>query len=517
MAAMVMPENFHQEPGELYGTPKEVWGFRTAARDLSAPVESAKDFLKANHELFGFNEKLSSLKHQRTIESLGAHHVIFQQLCQRERIHRAYVTVHVNLRGQIYMCKSRAVPRSCFPKKTGRALSQRAAVRAAQNALPDPSRSAKLLYAEKMWFPWEAQIIPVWRVVIARSATTSAANEEWIVHVEDADYAEPYVVDLVDNIAHAPRRPRALVFDPSPVAALGHHHDLMTAGLQPRQPPWEAYRLVTLHGLKGNGYLDGRRATTRLTRKRINRPDNEFMLAAGERGFEEVMTYHHVDSAIRYLESLGYKGRRAIFRKPIEIDATAGKMDNAWYSPGRKSLNFGTGFINEAEDGDTILHEFGHAVQDFICPNYGQTDEAAALGEGFADYLAASYFADKKPEDYRPCVCSWDGLLIGLREGQSPACLRRVDKTKTYRDFVNNVRPHINGEIWSATLWDIRKEVGRKAADTLILESQFQQDAFTNFVRAARAIVHADRNLNKGRNEEVLMDVFKRRKIKVVV
>ena len=72
---------------------------------------------------------------------------------------------------------------------------------------------------------------------------------------------------------------------------------------------------------------------------------------------------------------------------------------------------------------------------------------------------------------------------------------------------------HENGQIWSATLWDVRTALGRKAADRVILESHFQLDGFTSFARGARAIVDADRNLNGGVNEAALKKIFRRRKI----
>lgn len=51
-----------------------------------------------------------------------------------------------------------------------------------------------------------------------------------------------------------------------------------------------------------------------------------------------------------------------------------------------------------------------------------------------------------------------------------------------------------NGEIWSATLWDIFKQLGRDKADRIIIESHFQLDGFGSFAKAGRAIVEADRN-----------------------
>src|SRR5262249_21939489 len=158
----------------------------------------------------------------------------------------------------------------------------------------------------------------------------------------------------------------------------------------------------------------------------------------------------------------GYRGTRAIFQAPFPIDATGTKQDQSWYSPTQRRITFGIGgFVEDAEDGETILHEFGHAIQDAICPDFGQSAEAAAMGEGFGDYFAASFFADRKPRRYRESVMTWDGLVLGLDAGLDPPCLRRVDADWTYDDFVEDDDEHDNGEIWSATLWDIRQKLGR--------------------------------------------------------
>src|SRR5262249_22653888 len=68
------------------------------------------------------------------------------------------------------------------------------------------------------------------------------------------------------------------------------------------------------------------------------------------------------------------------------------------------------GGVDDAEDGEVILHEFGHAIQDAICPDFGQSPEAAAMGEGFGDYFAGSTFAETKPPALRSGVMAWDAL-----------------------------------------------------------------------------------------------------------
>jgi Zn-dependent metalloprotease len=181
--------------------------------------------------------------------------------------------------------------------------------------------------------------------------------------------------------------------------------------------------------------------------------------------------------------------------------------------------------VPDAQDGEIILHELGHAIQDAICPDFGQTAESGAIGEGFGDYFAASYFERRKPQRYRACVMTWDGLASGLAEGLEPPCLRRVDAPLTFRHFHwrrnrdgkrlrhRNDDVHDNGQIWSSTLWEIREALGRRTADRLIVESHFQLDGFTTFARGARAIIDADRNLNGGRNGRMLRALFQRRHI----
>lgn len=134
------------------------------------------------------------------------------------------------------------------------------------------------------------------------------------------------------------------------------------------------------------------------------------------------------------------------------------------------------------------------------------------MGEGFGDYFAASFFAAKKPARYRTSVGTWDGIL---NKGHTPPCLRRVDLRLTYEVFDHDASAdeHVNGEIWSATLWDIWTALGRAVADRIILESHFQLDGFTTFARGARAIIDADRNLYSGRHVTRLRQIFRRRGI----
>jgi hypothetical protein len=452
-------------------------------------------------------DDISDLELQKVIPSLGAQHVIFQQIHFDRRVHRGYVTVHIGNDRRVYLTKNRAMPRHLLPAEAEFRLAGEDLIRRARRALTGSRRRVRVQDLEEMWFPKDARLIPACRVRLERSRPV----EEWIVYVnaKTGDILSEY-----DNLAAAVRG-RARVFQPSPVTAIGGHETLLTESRRPRRPPSTAYETVTLWSLKGNGYLEGKRVTTRPTgsRRRVRRTSHRFLFDSSEKGFEEAMVYHHVDSAIRYLERLGFRGRQAIFSEPVRVNVNGTREDDSWYSPWNKLLTFGTGSIDDAEDGETILHEFGHALQDAIIPDFGQSKEAAAMGEGFGDYLAASIFADDKPKRYRPCVMTWDGLLIGLADDLDPPCLRRVDNDWTYADFVEGDDEHNNGEIWSATLWQVRKRLGGETADRLIVESHFQQDGFTTFARGARAIINADQNLNGGVNRTAMRKIFKDREI----
>jgi len=508
---------YRTDPGEHYGTPKEVWGFR-AHGGLGSARAVAKRFLSANRELLGLTGVLSQLGTKvRTLTSLGASHVIHQQRWDGKRIHRAYVSVHVGPGASVYLVKNRAMPKAFLPEPG--ATSPLGAAEAKKVVLDwlgvKASRVAPPVGHELLWYPWEDELALAHKVRVHVPRRGKDPAEEWIVYLEAATGE---ILDAIDNLAEATGR--GLVFVPNPVIALGGSAAVLTKKGEPvRRVPDAAYETVRLVGLRPGKHLDGTRVTTRPTaqgvtgKKRIARADRDYRVRSHENGFEEVMAYYHLDTAIRWLQGMGYRGPRAIFREPFPVNVSATHEDQSWYSPGRRQINFGRGGgVNDAEDAETILHEFGHALQDFICPDFGQSDEAGAMGEGFGDYLALSFFADRKRDlpAYETAVMSWDAIKWRTRE---PRCLRNIATKKTYASFAAGRGVHENGRIWAATLWEIRAALGREVADRLIVESHFQLDGFTTFARGARAILDADDNLHEGEHRSRLRGIFGRRRI----
>jgi hypothetical protein len=255
------------------------------------------------------------------------------------------------------------------------------------------------------------------------------------------------------------------------------------ADLQP------AYKMVTLTDLDGSGFLRGRWANVvSETGKPAYSPSNTFVYDRSQDQFEQVMAYYWVTQAQLYIQRLGFgTARRPVNAESQDIRINQWGADNSfWTNHPKDEIRFGKGGIDDAEDAEVILHEYGHAIQDAQVTNFGSSPEAGAIGEAFGDYWAVTVTDTVAHNGFDvPCVADWDS--VSYTSGPSH-CLRRVDTSKHYpEDVIGEV--HADGEIWSRALWDIRNALGSTQADTIILESQFSFAPDTTFAQAAAATV----------------------------
>lgn len=294
---------------------------------------------------------------------------------------------------------------------------------------------------------------------------------------------------------------KALVFDPNPVIAL----DDATLSEKSKLPDG-AYRTVDLPDVKPTGHLDGPYVTTADTRNRTKIKNGALQSKRGTTSFKEAMVYFHIDRAQRYLQSLGFSDVNA---RAIAVNVSGTTEDNSFYSPNTKSLSFGTGGVDDAEDAEIILHEYGHSIQDAQNPGFGADGEAKAMGEGFGDYFSASFYEERKPARFRNLLGSWDATAYS---DQDPPYLRRLDSTKVYpRDKVGE--EHSDGEIWSACLWQLRDKLGRERMDRLTISHHYLIGRDATFREAAEALVRADQNLYQGAHKKQITSVFVKRGI----
>ena len=271
---------------------------------------------------------------------------------------------------------------------------------------------------------------------------------------------------------------RALVFAPNPVQDLGIQ-TLTDQKDSADAVPREAYRSVALRDLDGSGFLRGKWAEIRSeTGNPAYSPTNTFLYDRRQDEFEQVMAYYWVTEAQRYIQSLGFGSKlRPVNMRPQKLRINQWGIDNSFATDKQDEIRLGKGGVDDAEDGEVILHEYGHAIH-FSQGFQFSTEEAGAISEGFGDYWAVTVSeAVRKglglPASSDPaCVADWDAASYTARE---PHCLRRLDADLMYpKDLVGEV--HADGRIWSRALWDVRKAIGSVRADTAILEGQFGFD-----------------------------------------
>jgi zinc metalloprotease ZmpB len=262
------------------------------------------------------------------------------------------------------------------------------------------------------------------------------------------------------------------VFLPNPVAdlqdqSLTDQKDSDYAALQP------AYHSVTLTNLDGSGFLSGDWANVRSeTGDPAFSSTGAFLYKRDDDRFEQVMGYYWITEAQKYIQSLGFGvTRRPVNKESQDIRINQLGIDNSYSWDKHDVVRFGKGGVDDAEDAEVILHEYGHAMQDSQQTpfGFGASTEAGSIGEGFADYWAVTVSNVIAPTPDAPCVADWDSVSY---TSTIPHCLRRTDLNLHYPGDLNG-RVHHDGQIWSRALWDIRKALGHVKADTIILEGQF--------------------------------------------
>jgi|KBSMisStandDraft_5_1062788.scaffolds.fasta_scaffold02112_10 hypothetical protein len=464
----------------------------------AAPRRIAESFLKQVASRLGLSPDLSQVRFDKVKKTLFGCHVLFQQRHAGKPISGAWLRIDIDPDGRVFNAQNDLIPerllkqgdREARARKVAgaRPLTQAQALAKAFDVAPIASGGRRaVLHAELMYGTVQSKPRLAWKIVVR----TTKPLAEWKLYL-DAYTGE--VLTRCNMLKHKAARGR--VFDPNPVAVLND-----TTLTDRSMIPSKAYSDVDLPDVAPGALLDGPFVTTVLTSNRVRSPARKFLYRRGKRGFKEVMVYFHIDRAQRYLQLLGFNG---VLDHPIGVNVAGGRDDNSFYSPGTSTLSFGTGGVDDAEDAEIILHEYGHAIQDAQVPGWGEVEEAMAMGEGFGDYFAASFFAEVKPAAMRPTVGNWDATFYSA---ENPPALRRLDSNKKYpKDLTSD--EHDNGELWSASLWQLRAAVGRNVADRLVIAHHFLLNRRARFEDAANALLTADRQLYQSNHAETIRQIF---------
>jgi fungalysin metallopeptidase (M36)/fungalysin/thermolysin propeptide len=482
-------------------TPARLYDIQTAPR-RGTPRRVATSFLGRIARDLKISVAPTDLRYDKTVTSVLGSHVLFQQYRHGKPVSGAWLKVDLDADNRIYSVENATVP-SALLEKLDRAATRAtidattAISRALAHLKPASPRARALTLrapatSELVLYPVLRRVVPAWKLILP----VANPPHDWRVYVHATTGQVLHQEDMLKMVAA-----RGRVFDPSPVAALND-----TTLRNGSTIPDTAYRDVDLPDVASGGRLDGPYVNTKATRARCRVPGAQFLFTRKQRAFKEVMVYFHIDRVQRYVQSLGFTN---VNNRSISVNIDGIADDNSYYSPATTRLTFGRGGVGDAEDAEIILHEYGHSIQDNQVPGFGASEEAGAMGEGFGDYLAASFFESLKPARFARCIGSWDATAYSHED---PPNLRRLDSTKRYpRDVVHEV--HADGEIWSACLWELRTAMGRAACDKLVLAHHFLLKRDAGFADAALSLILADRRLFRGAHASTIRTVFTRRGI----
>ena len=218
---------------------------------------------------------------------------------------------------------------------------------------------------------------------------------------------------------------------------------------------------------------------------------NEFNFTRAESGFEDVNAFYHITNYRNYIQSLGFND---IVNYQIAVDVHAvNGADNSNFNPGFNPprLHFGEGGVDDAEDADVIIHEYGHAIMHSAAPGTNTGTERQALDEAVGDYFASSYSRFLSPNRWED-VFTWDGHNE-FWNGRSS-----VSSDIYPDDLAGNL--YSDADIWSATLMQIWEDIGREATDAIMIQAAYSFSSNMTMNQAAELFIQADTLLFNGVN-----------------
>ena len=296
----------------------------------------------------------------------------------------------------------------------------------------------------------------------------------------------------------------AKVFVPNPVQSTGNE-TLTDQKDSDAAVPASAYYSVTLTNLDGSGFLRGDWANVvSETGNPAYSPTNTFIYTRRQDEFEQVMAYYWVTEAQKYIQSLGFGSTLpAVNKESQDVRINQWGDDNSFETDHPKDeLRFGKGGVDDAEDAEVILHEYGHAIHDgsgFIFAS----EEAGAISEGFGDYWAVDGLGHRRPPARRARahaarvrdglgrdVLHVRGAALPAPPRQEPAVPGRPRRRGARRrpDLVARALGH-------------PQSLGYVKADTVILKGQFDFAGTTMTDLATRTVAAARSLYGNGRRE----------------
>ncbi len=449
-------------------------------------LDKVSDYLMTNVRNLRRND--ISIKLRNRIESKRGIHFAFDQYYGNVRIFRSMIKVNMDQKGSIISLFDNSY-RIDAPLSTVFPSEQLAVNYCNQESIP-----ANAYEQESVYFLEEEKLLPVLYIHVNKSAEI---NYEVIL---DAAGKVIYQKNLTLYYCAQPADSTvtAAVFLPDPLTTAGvtygapyldnSDNDVtelnaeranitMTAdyngGTFTLQSP---YVIITEHSIPNV--------------PPVTSATDDFTFTRAEQGFEDVNVYYHIYAFQNHIQNLGFTN---LANYAIECDTHGlNGADNSMFSPGPPAtLTFGEGGVDDAEDADVVIHEYGHAISYSAAPGTNTGSERGALDEANGDYFAVSYSRFLNPYKWEN-VFSWDG--------HNPFWAGRMAiSSKQYpNDLVGNI--YTDAEIWVSTIMQIWGDIGRDLTDEILMESMYSYFNNMSMADAATLYIMADSLLYNGAN-----------------
>ncbi|MFM7022436.1 MAG: T9SS type A sorting domain-containing protein [Flavobacteriales bacterium] len=470
------------------------FGQKTESRNSLYPI----DELKAQHYTFSAfdfpdNEAAVSkyLSQKLNIElnllyvkvSPGGKHYSFQQSINNIAIYRAQVKVNV-LKNK----KAVDVYALTFPKAISGTFGNAAI---AENFIAQQSNISKSNY-RKIYYFQHSQLIPAYLIYLEKKGCKS---EEFILNNQGAIV---YSADLLSYSGKTDSTAVLTVFNPDPITSAqttygapyaddnnndnaSLHNELQQKALKVKFQNDTFYLENDYYKIADVDLPSVTPAFSTIDSFNFNRSEN---------GFEDVNSFYHISTYRNHVKSLGFHNL-VDFALSIDPHAHSGGDNssfNEFSSP--VSLLFGDGGVDDAEDADVVVHEFGHAISAAAAPFSNNGWERKAVDEGFGDYIAASYSRSASSYHWEE-IFNWDGHNE-FWEGRTAVTDRHYPEDITSNKWRD-------GEMWSATLMQIQDDLGVNITDSIVYQALYGQTSNTNMRDAAQLIIDADTALFNGK------------------
>lgn len=363
--------------------------------------------------------------------------------------------------------------------------------RAFNSAKQNPPKSLSLqdylISSRLVIYPKDSLYVLAWELELH----TSQEGENWI-----------YLIDALTGNVLSSRSTAvnelSTLFLPAHDANVYLHHPYIDG----------SYTYISPINDNSSGYLQGTYANViNDANSRAYSSIFDFAYSPGNTHFDEANLFYHIDNFRRnYWNLIGFNAFTQITAHAHTYFAGG---PNAMYSSNQLWFSDGqgvTGFNSFAREDKVIMHEYTHAVTDYIAHLYNTAyngyNETYAIHEGNSDYFAASYTGRTLINEY----CCY-GYQLYQRDISNP----RIATYSQYQSYSGYpyVEPHDGGELWSLCLWNLRESsIGQYYADRVTYRGLNGIPSNSSFLQYRQAIIDADINYYSGTHTSTIRHVF---------